>query len=497
MAGARDVANNESGPARRARDDMNKLTRLPPGSDATPSPPPDPPALGALVDRVLALLLAENAHSGTQRMPTVAPLVSQADPTPADATAWTADLQALLGHLGRHFARSETRAHLRAYLTGLLSPIERKNGWQLAEHAGDSTPYGIQHLLDRAQWDADAVRDDLQAYVRDRVGHPAGVLVIDETSFLKKGTHSVGVGVQYSGVTGTLTNCQVGVFLAYVSPRGQTLYDRALYLPRDWAKDPERRARAGVPAGVRFATKPKLATALVLRALGGDLPVAWVTGDEVYGGDYHLRAALEAREQPYALTVSANHAVAVGWRQRQARTLVAAAPAGAWERHSCSDGSKGPQRYDWLRLPINQSNEAPWQRWLVARRDLAAPDDPRCIAYFLVFAPAQTSLAALAAVIGERWGIECAFEESKGAVGLDQYEVRSWHGWHRHVTLAMWAHAFLAVRHAGTLAAHPLVRGRDEGEKQSRQNWHRIGDHHAQPTRRTHTASTRSIAARS
>jgi SRSO17 transposase len=161
-------------------------------------------------------------------MTTAAPFFSTADPTPTDAAHWAAELQTLLAHLGRHFARSETRAHLRAYLTGLLSPIERKNGWHLAEHAGDATPYGIQHLLDRAKWDADAVRDDLQGYVREHLGHPTGVLVIDETSFLKKGTHSAGVGIHYSGVTGKLENCQVGVFLAYLSPLGQTLYDRAL-----------------------------------------------------------------------------------------------------------------------------------------------------------------------------------------------------------------------------------------------------------------------------
>lgn len=398
-------------------------------------------------------------------MTAVAPHFSIADPTSTDAARWAAELQTLLDHLGRHFARSETRAHLRAYLTGLLSPLERKNGWHLAEHAGDAAPYGIQHLLDRAVWDADAVRDDLQGYVRAHAGHPAGVLVIDETSFLKKGAHSVGVGVQYSGVTGKLENCQVGVFLAYVSPHGQTLYDRALYLPRDWADDPERRGAADVPQGVRFATKPQLARALVLRALESGLPVAWVTGDEVYGSDYHLRVALEERAQPYALTVGAKQALWVGWYQHRARDLVAAEPAGAWERHSCGDGSKGPRLYDWLRLPVNHPYGEPWQRWLVARRGLTNPDDPRSVAYFLVFAPATTSLAALAAVIGERWGIECAFEESKGAVGLDQYEVRSWHGWHRHVTLAMWAHAFLAGIRARTLAPVPLAPPADEGKR--------------------------------
>jgi SRSO17 transposase len=387
------------------------------------------------------------------------------DPTPAQAAAWAADLQGILDRVGRHVVRSESRAHLRAYVTGLLSPIERKNGWQLAEQAGDATPYALQHLLGRAPWDADAVRDDLQSYVRERLADPHGVLVIDETSFLKKGRHSVGVGTQYSGITGKLDNCQVGVFLVYVSPRGQTFYDRALYLPYDWTDDPERRTEAAIPDTTRFATKPQLARTMTLRALDDGLPVAWVTGDEVYGGDYQLRAALEEREQPYALTVKASHVLWRELRQRQARTLVAAEPAEAWERRSCGDGSKGPRLYDWLRIPINHPYDDQWQRWLVARRGLTTPDDPRSIAYFLVFAPAATSLATLATVIGERWGIERAFEDSKGAVGLDQYEVRSWHGWHRHITLALWAHAFLAVTRADTYALLPLAPTAGEGKK--------------------------------
>jgi len=398
-------------------------------------------------------------------MITVAPPFSLTDPTPEQSATWAAGLQSVIAHLGRRFARSEGRAHLRAYVTGLLSPIERKNGWQLAEQAGDATPYAIQHLLGRAKWDADAVRDDLQAYVRAHLADPAGVLVIDETSFLKKGAHSVGVGTQYSGITGKLENCQVGVFLAYVSRRGQTFYDRALYLPRDWADDQRRRAQVEVPEPVRFATKPQMAKRLVLRALASGLPVAWVVGDEVYGGDYHLRAALEEREQRYALTVSAKQALWVGWRQRQARALVADQPAGAWERLSCGDGSKGPRLYDWLRLPINHPYDEHWQRWLVARRGLTNPDAPRSIAYFVVFAPADTGLAALAVVIGERWGIERTFEESKGTVGLDQYEVRSWHGWYRHITLAMWAHVFLSVTRAATLPPPSLDPVPDEGQK--------------------------------
>src|SRR5947208_1744199 len=208
--------------------------------------------------------------------------------TELDRTAWTQQLHALVDQIGPHFARSEARARVRAYLIGLLSPLERKNSWQLAEQAGDPTPYALQHLLDRAKWDADAVRDDLQAYVRTHLADPAGILVLDETTFLKKGNHSVGVGLQYSGITGHLENCQVGVFLVYATAQGATFYDRALYLPQDWAQDAERRRVAHVPEEVEFATKPRLAQQMVEQALDDGLPVGWVVGDEVYGNDSRL-----------------------------------------------------------------------------------------------------------------------------------------------------------------------------------------------------------------
>jgi SRSO17 transposase len=375
---------------------------------------------------------------------------SWATPTPTEVTTWTHQLRTLVDQIGSRFARSEVRQHVLAYLTGLLSPIERKNGWQLAEQAGDRTPYAMQHLLGRATWDADAVRDDLQGYVRTHLADPAAVLVIDETSFLKKGTHSVGVGLQYSGITGHLEHCQVGVFLVYATARGQTFYDRALYLPKDWAADLERRREAGVPEEVRFATKPQLARRMVERALDGGLPVRWVGGDEVYGNDGGLRHALEQRQQRYALTVRASTDLWVGWTQRTARSLIAAQPATAWERLSAGDGSKGPRVYDWTRVRVNSAASPAWERWLVARRSLAAPDDPRSTAYFLVFAPGDTALEEMVRVLGQRWTIETGFQESKGEVGLDHYEVRSWHGWHRHSTLALLAHAFLTVLRART-----------------------------------------------
>lgn len=366
---------------------------------------------------------------------------------------WADGLGGLVQQIGRCFGRREARQRVAAYLTGLLSPIERKNGWQLAEQAGDATPYGMQHLLGRAQWAADAVRDDLQAYVRTHLADPAGVLVVDETSFLKKGTHSVGVGVQYSGITGKLENCQVGVFLVYASPKGQTFLDRALYVPKDWIGDAARRAAVGVPAAVDFATKPRLAQTLIERALDAGIPARWVTGDEVYGNDGRLRRALEERSQCYVLTVSAQTAVWAGWEQARVRDRIAALPATAWQRLSAGDGAKGPRLYDWARLPVNSPYSPDWERWLLARRSLTDPDDPRSIAYFLAFAPAETTLEELVRVAGLRWTIETCFETAKGEVGLDQYEVRSWHGWYRHITLALLAHAYLTVLRAHGRAA--------------------------------------------
>jgi len=307
------------------------------------------------------------------------------------------------------------------------------------------------------------VRDDLQAYVRAHLADPDAILIIAETSFLKKGTHSVGVGPQYSGSTGHIENCQVGVFLVYVGATGQTFYDRALYLPKDGAADPERRRQAGVPEEVRVATKPQLARRMVERALDAGLPVGWVVGDEVYGNDGGRRQALEQRPQRDALTVGATQSFVIGGGHRRARAAIADLPLEAWQRLSAGDGSKGPRLYDWARVRLNNAHSPQGERWLVARRTLHAPNDPRSLAYFVVFAPRDTSLAETAQVIGRRWVIETGFQESKGEVGLDQYEVRSWHGWHRHITLALLAHAFLRVMRVHSAA--PFVDEPTKGKK--------------------------------
>jgi len=372
-----------------------------------------------------------------------------AGPTLAEINAWANALRALIARIGPRFARAEARRQVAAYLRGLLSPVARKNGWQLAEQAGDRTPYAMQHLLGRAQWEADAVRDDLSAYVRTHLADPEAALVIDETSILKKGTHSVGVGRQYCGMTGQLENCQVGVFLLYASPHGQTFLDRALYLPEGWTADPARCQQAAVPADVAFATKPVLAWRLLERALDTNLPVRWVLGDEVYGRDGRIRYALDERRQPYVFTVDVNTAAYIGWEQVRVGPLMDTLPPEAWERLSAGDGTKGPRLYDWARMRTTSLGEPAWARWFVARRRVGAPEDEEpTVDYFMVGAPEETTLAEIARGAGLRWTIETGFKTAKGEVGLDHYEVRSWHGWYRHITLAMFAHAYLTVMRA-------------------------------------------------
>jgi SRSO17 transposase len=355
---------------------------------------------------------------------------------------WAAGLDVLHGRIAHRFVRAEVRERARRYLAGLLGPIARRNGWQLAEHLGERHPRGVQRLLDAARWDADAVRDDLRAYVVEHLGDERGVLVVDETGFLKKGTKSVGVARQYSGTAGRTENCQVGVFLAYTGRRGRAFLDRALYLPRAWADDPARRAEAGVPETVRFATKGALAKVMLRRAFAAGVPAAWVVGDTVYGTDSGLRPWLEAERRAYVLAVPTSHRVWLGEQQAAAQTAVAGVPAEAWTRLSAGDGSQGPRWYDWAWLPLAGACPPGWGRWLLARRSLS---DPTKVAYYRVFAPVETSLGEAVRAAGSRWVVEEGFERAKGEVGLDQYEVRRWDAWHRHVTFALLAHAYLEV----------------------------------------------------
>ena len=356
-----------------------------------------------------------------------------------EVEGWARGLDELAGRLTPRFKRVEPRRRTLAYLRGLLAPVQRKNGWQLAEAAGDRTPDGMQDFLGRMRWDAEAVRDDLRAYVVEHLGDPDAVLVLDETGFVKKGTKSVGVQRQYSGTAGRVENCQVGVFLGYASRKGHALIDRALYLPEGWAADPGRRAGAGVPAAGAFATKPKLGLRMLERALDAGVPCAWVAGDSVYGADRALRRRIEARGGlGYVLAVTSGQRLG----GRRVDAWAAGVPAEGWCRLSAGEGSKGPRLYDWAYLPYRGGAPPGWATGLLVRRKLDEPDEPT---FHLTLAPEGTDLATLVRVAGTRRTIEACFEAAKGEVGLDQYEVRSWTGWHRHVTLAMLAHAYLAA----------------------------------------------------
>jgi SRSO17 transposase len=356
----------------------------------------------------------------------------------AAAVRWAGCLDEVHACIAGRFARSEQRSRARRYLQGLLSPIERKNGWQLAEAAGEANPYGYQELLSRAQWDANAVRDDLLDLVREKMADPAAVVVIDETGFVKKGTKSVGVAPQYSGTVGKIGNCQIGVFLAYASPKGQVLMDRELYLPRDWTDDRKRCEEAGVPKEVEFATKLVLARRMLERVLNHHLPCAWVTADSVYGADYHLRRLLTEHHIPYVLAVAPNNQIRMGLSEGFASVRMdewfARKHSGCWYRLSAGWGSKGPRWFDWAWRKMDAQVPEGWQAWVVVRRSLT---DPTEVVYHRVCAPKQTTLQQIVDVAGQRWKVEEAIERAKGDCGLDQYEVRSWTGWYRHVTLSL------------------------------------------------------------
>lgn len=366
----------------------------------------------------------------------------------AVGAAVTAELAAVHARLGPRFVRAEPRRRVRGYLRGLLGEAARKNGWQLAEAAGEATPYGMQRLLAGSGWEADAARDDLRAFAVERLGDAEGVLIVDETGFLKKGDRSAGVARQYSGAAGRVENCQIGVLLAYATPGGCAFLDRALYLPEEWAADAERRAAAGIPAAVAFATKGELARAMLARAFAAGVPAAWVVGDTVYGGD-DLRRWLEGQGRRYALAVAATHGIWTRGEQVEARALADALPAESWARVSAGEGSQGPRWYDWACLALPYEAADGWAHWLLVRRRVDRPGER---AYYRVHAPADTAPDAMVRAAGRRWCIETAIEEAKGLVGLADYEVRRWEGWHRHVTLALLAHAALVAARATTVA---------------------------------------------
>jgi SRSO17 transposase len=365
-----------------------------------------------------------------------------------EARQWASKLGEIAEMLNGRFSRSEARERALTYLRGLLSPVERKNGWQLAEEAGDESPYATQHLLGRAVWNANEVRDDLQNYVVQDLGEEDGVVVLDETGFLKKVTKSAGVQRQYSGTAGRVENCQIGVFLAYATKKGRTFLDRELYLPKSWAEDEQRRTVAGIPPEVKFATKPALGRRMIERVQQAGVPFQWVTGDEVYGNDGQMRSWLENRQLSFVLAVSSQYRVFYEGARRWTSEIATLLEGSTWSRISAGSGTKGERLYDWAQLPLGNVGEER-QRWLLFRRSIS---DPTEFSYYVVSGLKKTSLEEMVKVAGTRWAIEESFESAKGEVGLDHYEVRSWDGWYRHITLAMFAHAYLTVVRARAVA---------------------------------------------
>ena len=382
---------------------------------------------------------------------------------------WGADFVAYHSRFAGVFGRKEPRAQAAKYLRGLMAQVQRKNSWQVAEAVGDRIPDATQRLLYRAHWKADAARDELQQYVIEVFGDEEGIGVVDETGFIKKGKRSAGVKRQYSGTAGKVENCQIGTFLSYATIKGHVFLDRRLYLPQEWCDDPERREKAKIPDEVVFQTKPQQAAAMLKHAWQQGVPMRWVAGDEVYGDAPELRDTIARHGKLYVLGVRSNQPV---WtkrpeviepqaqKRRRPRTkarlaedappattaaaVVAAWPEHSWQRLTVAEGEKGLVTYDWACQRIVESSHGLPGRdaWLIARRSL---NDGHEIAYYLSNAPLETSLRQMAQVASRRYTVEQCIEEAKGETGLDEYEVRLWHSWHRHITLSMMAHTWLAA----------------------------------------------------
>lgn len=364
------------------------------------------------------------------------------DPAEVDPVGWREKFDELMARVATRFKRVEPRRRARAFVEGLLADLPRKNCWTIAVHAGHATPDGMQHLLSRAAWDADAVRNDVRDVAVERLGAAEAMLVVDETGDLKKGTCSVGVQRQYTGTAGRIENSQVGVFLSYTTKVGHTLIDRELYLPRSWTGDPDRCAAAGVPGDTAFATKPALAARMILRALDAGVPAGWVAADEVYGGNPTLRAALEKRQVGYVLAVACDHRVTTATGTRRADELVGRLPKRTWQRLSAGKGAKGHRFYDWAWISLaGGSDEPAGHRWLLVRRHRRTGE----LAYYRCYAPMRVPLATLVRVAGRRWTVEESFQTSKGQTGLDEHQCRTWRSWYRWTTLVLLAHAFLAI----------------------------------------------------
>ncbi len=352
--------------------------------------------------------------------------------------------------VGSRFRRVEPRRRARAFVLGLLAELPRKNCWTIAEQAGDATPDGMQHLLARARWDADGVRDDLRSYVTEQLSDPDAVLVVDETGDLKKGRCTAGVRRQYTGTAGRIENAQVAVYLTYAAGAGHALIDRELYLPRSWTDDAARCQAAGIPGHVGFATKPQLARKMIERAITAGVPFAWAAADEVCGDNGPLRRWLEDSQIRYVLAVSCDHRVPAGAGHAiRAGHLAARLPRRAWQQLSAGNGAKGHRYYHWALVTITSSG--PGYRWLLIRRNQRTGE----LAFYRCYAPCQVPLAALVKTAGRRWTCEENFQAGKGLTGLDEHQVRRWTSWYRWATLAMLAAAFLTIAAANEHARHP------------------------------------------
>jgi len=373
---------------------------------------------------------------------------------------WASSLRDVKARIRPLFTQERVAVSAGLFLDGLLGDERRKTGWMRAEAAGDPGPWRQQALLGRGRWDADALRDIVRDYVVETLADPEAVLVLDETGFLKQGKVSCGVGRQYTGSAGKITNCQIGVFATYVSRHGHAFIDRGLYLPKAWTDDRARMAAAHVPPGMSFATKPAIALRMIERAIAAEAPFAWVAADSVYGvGDIEM--ALRRAGKGYVLGVNANHHFGswggkppvAGTAQEIAKRL----DPSLWKRLSAGEGTKGERLHDWAYCGLadldaaeyDENRTGLWTRGLLIRRNIADGD----LAFFSTWCPAGTDVETLVKVEGHRWAIEDSFETAKNELGLDHNETRSWHGWHRHVSLVMLAFAMMAAirRRANTM----------------------------------------------
>lgn len=363
----------------------------------------------------------------------------------SDIIRWHEHLRLLHQRLRPYFARPEPFQRALRFLQALLSEVPRKNGWQIAEQAREATPYGMQRLLAEAVWDENGVRDEVRRLAVETLGREQAILALDETSFPKRGEQSAGVARQYCGTTGRVENCQVGVFLSWITPHGHTLIDRELYLPMCWTDDRQRCRKAGIPASVPFRTKPELAIQMLMRVREAQLPADWVVADSVYGGNAALREWLEEQGQAYLGMVACTEPIVLTLpdgmlRRIEVGTLPILLPQQlSWSRLATSTGPKGPRTFDWLCLPLWHRGREDGKHFVLLRRFL---EESHRITFALVFAPEPTPLSQLVLVAGSRWHIEEDFENGKH-LGMDHFEVRLYQSWYRYLTLVLLILAYL------------------------------------------------------